>query len=255
MHPDVEVSADVNNPHEGTNAILTATPLHDLANLTYIYQWHKDGEPLTGENGNQLTVSETGKYTVKVMAFDGSKTSAEVESEPVEITVDGHVYVPVVTKPTCTEQGYTTYTCKICGDTYVDSYTEPTGHSLAARWSFDADSHWKECVECGKIFKQAVHTFEWVTDKEATATEAGSKHEECTVCGFAKAAVDIPSTNVTEEPPINDNTPDGEDQTGDKNIPQTGDNSNVGLWIAVMLAAGTALTCIALYSRKKKYSR
>ena len=26
------------------------------------------------------------------------------------------------------------------------------------------------------------HTFEWVTDKKATESEAGAKHEECTVC-------------------------------------------------------------------------
>ena len=41
------------------------------------------------------------------------------------------------------------------------------------------------------------HTFEWVIDKEATETEAGSKHEECTVCGYAKAAVEIPATGTT----------------------------------------------------------
>ena len=33
-----------------------------------------------------------------------------------------HSYVAVVTKPTVTEQGYTTYTCE-CGDSYVDDYT------------------------------------------------------------------------------------------------------------------------------------
>lgn len=43
----------------------------------------------------------------------------------------------------------------------------------------------------------AEHTFTWVTDKEATATEKGSKHEECTVCGYEKAAVEIPATGTT----------------------------------------------------------
>ena len=33
-----------------------------------------------------------------------------------------------VTAPTCTEQGYTTYTCA-CGDSYVDDYTDAAGHS------------------------------------------------------------------------------------------------------------------------------
>jgi LPXTG-motif cell wall-anchored protein len=34
--------------------------------------------------------------------------------------------------------------------------------------------------------------------------------------------------------------------------PETGDNSSIAIWIAVMFAAGAALTGAALYSRKKK---
>ena len=41
----------------------------------------------------------------------------------------------------------------------------------------------------------------------------------------------------------------------DTESPQTGDDSNIALWIAVMLAAGAALTGTAVYSRKRKYSR
>ena len=40
-----------------------------------------------------------------------------------------HNYIPTVTDPTCTEQGYTTYTCE-CGKTYTDNYTDATGHSV-----------------------------------------------------------------------------------------------------------------------------
>ena len=39
-----------------------------------------------------------------------------------------HTYTPTVTAPTCTEQGYTTYTCA-CGDSYVDDYVEALGHN------------------------------------------------------------------------------------------------------------------------------
>ena len=41
-----------------------------------------------------------------------------------------HNYTGVVTAPTCTAQGYTTYTCT-CGDSYVGSYTNALGHSYA----------------------------------------------------------------------------------------------------------------------------
>ena len=49
-----------------------------------------------------------------------------VEKRTVEGT--GHTYQATVTPPTCTEQGYTTYTC-VCGESFVDTYTEPLGHT------------------------------------------------------------------------------------------------------------------------------
>ena len=39
-----------------------------------------------------------------------------------------HIYIEEVIKPTCIEQGYTKYTCE-CGDSYVDSYLDATGHN------------------------------------------------------------------------------------------------------------------------------
>ncbi len=42
-----------------------------------------------------------------------------------------HNYKTVITPPTCTEQGYTTYTCH-CGDSYVDDYTDALGHSYTS---------------------------------------------------------------------------------------------------------------------------
>jgi hypothetical protein len=57
----------------------------------------------------------------------------------------GHSYEDVVTAPTCTTGGYTTHTCATCGDSYVDSYTDPTGHT------------WTDGVcECGKYALQHV---------------------------------------------------------------------------------------------------
>ena len=45
---------------------------------------------------------------------------------PIEET--GHSHDAVVTKPTCTEKGYTTHTCH-CSDTYVDTYVDALGHT------------------------------------------------------------------------------------------------------------------------------
>ena len=40
-----------------------------------------------------------------------------------------HAYEKTVTAPTCTEQGYTTYTCS-CGESYVDDYVDELGHDF-----------------------------------------------------------------------------------------------------------------------------
>ena len=53
-----------------------------------------------------------------------------------------HDYTAVVTDPTCGEEGYTTYTCFICGDTYRDNITPPTGKHT---YQDDADTTCDVC--------------------------------------------------------------------------------------------------------------
>lgn len=65
-------------------------------------------------------------------------------------------------------------------------------------WHSDADNHWNTC-ECGEKINQSGHSFTWVIDKEATSTEKGSKHEQCTVCNYAKTAVEIPPVKAGAE--------------------------------------------------------
>lgn len=133
-------------------------------------------------------------------------------------------------------------------DTAVPRLTEHTVDNTG--WHSDETKHWNTC-ECKAVLNEAVHSFKWVLDKEAAATQTGSKHEECTVCGYAKAAVEIPATGTLSDTDITT----GRDQTRDKVSPKTSDNSNIALWIAVMLTAVAVLTGTVLYSRKKKYSR
>lgn len=44
----------------------------------------------------------------------------------------GHSYVGVTTPPSCTATGFTTYTCSVCGDNYVDEQTDVVPHSYTA---------------------------------------------------------------------------------------------------------------------------
>ena len=47
------------------------------------------------------------------------------------VSANGHSYEATVTYPTCTEGGYTTHICSVCQDTFVDSYTSPHGHQYS----------------------------------------------------------------------------------------------------------------------------
>ena len=142
-------------------------------------------------------------------------------------------------------------------DTVLPKLTEHTADGTG--WHSDETNHWNTC-ECGEKLNEAAHDYEWVVDREATATQAGSKHEECTVCGYKKAAVEIPATGTPEEPTGNEQT--GGNQTGDKDnpdtgktdSPQTGDSSNIALWIALALISGAALAGTCIFGRRKKYS-
>ena len=124
----------------------------------------------------------------------------------------------------------------------------PHTHSYGADWKSDADNHWHECP-CGDRKDIAAHTFKWVIDKEATATARGSKHEECTVCGYKKAAVEIPATGSAAKPS------DQPDNLGNTTSPKTGDSSNPVLWSALLFISGGAVIGTTVVSRKKKYNR
>ena len=72
----------------------------------------------------------------------------------------------------------------------VGSYVGDHQHTYDdSSWYQDAQSHWHWCTdkECpdqnGSTKDLALHTFVWQVDKEATTTQTGLKHEECTVCG------------------------------------------------------------------------
>ena len=150
------------------------------------------------------------------------------------------------TPATATTSGSKHKECTVCGYTMATETIPATGggehtHSYGSEWKNDADNHWHEC-SCGDKADKAAHDFKWVVDKEATATQKGSKHEECRVCGYKKAAVEIPATGTPTEP----------GKPTDSDSPQTGDNSNMILWIALLFVCGGVVIGITVYSKKKK---
>ena len=150
------------------------------------------------------------------------------------------------TPATATTSGTKHKKCTVCGYTMATETIPATGggehtHSYGSDWKNDATNHWHEC-SCGDKADKAAHDFKWVVDKEATATQKGSKHEECRVCGYKKAAVEIPATGTPTEP----------GKPTDSDSPQTGDNSNMILWIALLFVSGGVVIGIIVYSKKKK---
>ena len=150
------------------------------------------------------------------------------------------------TPATATADGTKHKECTVCGYTMATETIPATGggehtHSYGSEWKYDADNHWHEC-SCGDNTDKAAHDFKWVVDKEATATQKGSKHEKCKVCGYKKDAVEIPATGTPTEP----GKPTGPDS------PQTGDNSNMMLWFAVLFVSGFGVLGTVIYGKKKK---
>ena len=132
----------------------------------------------------------------------------------------------------------------------ADSHT----HSYGTAWKYDDTNHWHEC-QCGDKADTAAHTFKWVTDKEATATEKGSKHEECTVCGAKRSentVIDkLPGSGSTGNTGSGDNSTHKPGKNDSGNSPQTGDSSLIG-WLAALLVSGSAAAWITLTGKKAK---
>ncbi len=100
-----------------------------------------------------------------------------------------HNYNVSTTVPTCTEQGYTTYTCE-CGDSYVDDYVDATGHSHTSEITTPA-THTTTGImtytcACGDSYTEVIakiekHNYESVVTAP-TCTERGYTTYTCE-CG------------------------------------------------------------------------
>lgn len=93
-----------------------------------------------------------------------------------------HSYVSVVTRPTCTEKGYTTHICA-CGDRYVDSYVKATGHSFTRYRS----NHDATCKRDGTETARCDHGCGAVKTRTDWGSKLGHKYEDgkCIRCGLS----------------------------------------------------------------------
>lgn len=180
--------------------------------------------------------------------------------------ITAHTFKQIIDKEaTTTEKGSKHEECTVCGykKAAVDiPKIDSHNHNYGTEWKYDSTNHWHEC-EDGEKADITAHNFKWIIDKEATATEKGSKHEECTVCGYKKAAVDIPATGVgissDDEANKPTNTVSSESSSANQTnkpintaSPKTGNTDNMILWIVLLVIGGGAFITATAVDRKKK---
>ena len=161
----------------------------------------------------------------------------------------------ITKEPTTTETGSRERTCSICK--YTQEETIPVHeHSIHDEtWKYDDTEHWQEC-SCGERLNVAAHTYgDWKVTKEATETEAGSRERGCAVCEYVQTEA-IPATETGEptdstDPTDSSDSQGQQDPSGDTVSPQTGDSSDMALWISLMLASCGGVLGMLFYRRKK----
>ena len=143
--------------------------------------------------------------------------------------------------PSCTEGGKEAYyKCEGCGKFYEDALGTKEITDLASwgnlaklghtesDWKSDKDNHWKECTvaACGVI----------IENSKAAHADANNDGK-CDVCEYN---VGKTSTNPGNKP------------SDDVQNPQTGDNSMMWLWIALLFVSGFGVVTTTVYTKKRK---
>lgn len=121
--------------------------------------------------------------TCEAAGFTGDaycEVCGETVEAGTEISALGHDYVRAVTDPTCTVDGYTTYTCSRCESSYTADIVNAPGH--VCTYLENGDTHIYTCTVCGE------------TGEEEHAYESGA----CILCN-APAPVVAPTLdeNIT----------------------------------------------------------
>ena len=162
------------------------------------------GEKLAHSYGNKEVVDKALKleatcttsavyyYSCSCGDVDRSEGAKTFESgEP-----KAHPYETVVTGPTCTAEGYTTYTCPVCKDSKVDDRVPSKGHSYDVEVvapTCTAGGYTKHtCSVCGDSYTDATTPAKdhaWnagEVTKAPTCTDKGVKTFTCGACNETK---------------------------------------------------------------------
>ena len=98
-----------------------------------------------------------------------------------------HTFTSVTIDSTNESGGYTTYTCSVCGYSYIDDETSQLEHNYSSKWSHDEDSHWHACIDEGYEHLRAdEENHSYVTSvTDPTYKDGGYTTYTCSVCGYS----------------------------------------------------------------------
>ena len=167
--------------------------------------------------GKAATCTEAGLTEGKRCSVCGDTLVAQEE-----IPALGHDYKAVVTAPTCTKGGYTTYTCSNCNDSYVADETEALGHSektlpvVAPTCTEAGLTEGKQCTVCGEVtvareeISALGHSEKILSAVAPTCTETGlTEGKQCTVCNTVTVSQQVvKELGHTESSPVKENIVD-----------------------------------------------
>ena len=150
---------------------------------------------------------------------------------------------------TCTEKAV----CDVCGKAYGEF--DGTNHEGGAqewttRTAFNHEQKWN-C--CGAVIV-ASEAHEW---KDGVCRECGyvclhNDADKDHICDYCKKTIsaheDAPTEEIKKADPVTAKLPD------DSKSPQTGDNSNLILWIALLIISGGVMKGVTAFGKSKKHS-
>ena len=182
------ITVIANNSASEQTAALEGTYVDVLTGKTF------DGSvTVPARNGLILVAAEEAKSisinaAALAPAYDSAYTVA-IRPEGVHV----HSYEAVVTAPTCTEEGYTTYTCTGCDDSYVSNEVPALGHAyetvVTAPTCTDEGYTTYTCSACGYSYTDNTvaalgHTWDdGVVTAEPSKDAPGEVTYTCVVCG------------------------------------------------------------------------
>ena len=145
-----------------------------LEEVSYVPHEHADLEMV---EGYEATCTEDGQKTYYVCDcgrwFEDEEATVVIEDhDSVILPMTGHDYKSATEAPTCTEKGYTIHACALCGESYIDNYVDPTGHTFS----------------------------EWTETKVPTCTENGEETRSC-ACGETETRAIAPIDHVYDAEP------------------------------------------------------